>query len=352
MNGEEVGVTRKKTVDMKCQVTLVAIFSICYLNTLSASPLNDEVIDLSQYGSRMYGFPSEVAGQLVANADLTKSNPEELGPYVEGDILIPRPASKNGIIGESFRWPKGVIPFEISPTFDAKYRNIILQGMEEYHKHTCIRFVKRTAAHKDYIYFTNTNTGCWSSVGRIGGRQELNLQSPGCTTMIGTSIHEMMHAVGFMHEQNRHERDGWIVVNSQNIRSGYESNFDKMSSSKIDAMGIAYDYGSVMHYNLQAFSKNEKPTMVPTKKTNAEIGQRRAFSKLDIEKINKMYKCRGTTSELGQQGGGGGGGNNEGGGSGSSGSIGSIVGGIFGLVGPDDTKDAEEVMIQDKPSPH
>lgn len=335
--------TRKQTVVMKFPIATVVIFSVCCLYIFAAaSPLGNEVIDLSHYGSRIYGFPSEEAGHQLAKANLSKSNPEELGPYVEGDILIPRQTPRNGIIGESYRWPQGIIPFDIAPKFDPKYKNIILQAMEEYHKHTCIRFVRRTAAHKDYIHFTSTETGCWSSVGRIGGRQELNLQVPGCTTLIGTCIHEMMHAVGFMHEQNRHERDGWIVVNSPNIRTGYESNFDKMSANKIDALGVPYDYGSVMHYGLYAFSKNEKPTMTPTKKTNSDIGQRRAFSKLDIEKINKMYKCRGATSDLDQQGSGSSGGNGNGGG------LGNLVGGIFGLVGPDDIEDAEEVMIDEE----
>lgn len=62
--------------------------------------------------------------------------------------------------------------------------------------------------------------GCWSSVGRIGGRQELNLQSPGCLTKKGTVEHEMMHALGFLHEQNRWERDKHVTVNYDNVQDG------------------------------------------------------------------------------------------------------------------------------------
>lgn len=307
---------------------------ICYS---AALPLDDnaipkfkrnDVIDLSHYGSRMYGVPSEEAGRAVAESDPTKINPEELGPYVEGDILIPRPAGKNGIIGEAYRWPKGKIPYEISPSFDTKSRNLILKAMGEYHKHTCIKFTPRTSADRDYIYITNTNTGCWSSVGRMGGRQELNLQSPGCTTLIGTSIHEIMHAVGFMHEQNRYERDSWITVLNQNISPGYEGNFAKMKSSEINAQGVQYDYESVMHYNLNAFSRNGQPTMRPLKRTAAEIGQRKRFSSLDIEKINRMYKCSGGSSGLDEPAGG----------------LGGIVSGIFGFIGPDGIEDAEELV--------
>lgn len=53
-------------------------------------------------------------------------------------------------------------------------------------------------------------------------KQEINLQSPGCVSKVGTVIHEMMHAVGFLHEQNRSDRDGYIVVNWNNIRPGMQ----------------------------------------------------------------------------------------------------------------------------------
>lgn len=72
----------------------------------------------------------------------------------------------------------------------------------------------------DYISIINGKTGCWSSVGRLSGRQEVNLQSPGCTWKIGTIIHELMHVLGFMHEQNRSDRDAYVTVNWDNIRPG------------------------------------------------------------------------------------------------------------------------------------
>lgn len=48
----------------------------------------------------------------------------------------------------------------------------------------------------------------------------MNLQTPGCVTKVGTIIHEMMHALGFFHEQNRSDRDDYVYINWANVRAG------------------------------------------------------------------------------------------------------------------------------------
>lgn len=103
---------------------------------------------------------------------------------------------------------------------DAQQRSVIYDAMEDYHKYTCIKFKPYTGEENDYIRITAGNSGCWSSVGRIGGRQDVNLQVPGCITKKGTVIHELMHAVGFLHEQSRYERDDYVYIQWQNILSG------------------------------------------------------------------------------------------------------------------------------------
>jgi hypothetical protein len=45
-------------------------------------------------------------------------NPEEMGLYAEGDILITKPQEgRNGIRDQSSRWPKGIIPYTIQGRF-------------------------------------------------------------------------------------------------------------------------------------------------------------------------------------------------------------------------------------------
>lgn len=44
--------------------------------------------------------------------------------------------------------------------------------------------------------------------------------------------------------------------------TGTEFNFNKYDRSKTDSLETPYDYGSVMHYDSKAFSRNGRPTIV------------------------------------------------------------------------------------------
>ena len=68
---------------------------------------------------------------------------------------------------------------------------------------------------------------------------------------MGSIIHEIGHAAGFYHEQQRPDRDLFIEVNEENIEEGKEDNFDIRTSGL--TLG-PYDYGSIMHYGSRAFS--------------------------------------------------------------------------------------------------
>lgn len=74
---------------------------------------DDEKIDLSQYGWQMYGKPITNNHRMYIKR---WGNPEERGPYLEGDLLNPN-NPKNGIKHESFRWTNREIPYEISGRF-------------------------------------------------------------------------------------------------------------------------------------------------------------------------------------------------------------------------------------------
>lgn len=185
-----------------------------------------------------------------------------------------------GIVIKDYRWPNARVPFEIDPNLPNQKR--ITDAIAHWHAKTKIRLVKRTTAHNDYIRFEDQG-GCFSAVGRQGGKQIISL-APGCSA--GSTIHEIGHAVGLWHEQSREDRTKFVTINFQNIESGKEHNFNQHVSDG-DDVGT-YDYRSIMHYGSTAFSKNGQPTIVP-KQSGASIGQRSGLSAGDIAAVKFMY---------------------------------------------------------------
>ncbi|XP_055377863.1 hatching enzyme 1.2-like [Condylostylus longicornis] len=259
---------------------------------------NEQPLDISEVVGRTYGTPDPEVGEHLKKLNLTTINPEEIGSYFEGDILKPAVRGRNGMLDEVYRWPDGTVPYEIRGSFSKNDLNLISSAFNEYHKQTCIRFVPKSNE-KDYIVFQNGNTGCWSSVGRVGnGAQVINLQTPGCVVKIGTVLHEIMHALGFLHEQNREDRDSYVSVDWNNVKKAAYNNFERATPQTTTAFGVSYDTGSVLHYSSNAFAIDpSKPTIIPKDPQALKVmGQRENFSAADVKKIWKMYKCKSPTA--------------------------------------------------------
>jgi len=135
--------------------------------------------------------------------------------------------------------------------------------------------------------------GCYSMIGRVGGRQQISL-GRGCG-QIGVAIHEMMHALGFFHEQSRRDRDRYISIQWNNIPGRVRYNFEKYRHGQADTLNEPYDKASVMHYGNYAFSTNGRKTIISRSNPNEVLGQRRGLSAIDIRQLKKMYKCPGIT---------------------------------------------------------
>ena len=60
----------------------------------------------------------------------------------------------------------------------------------------------------------SSESGCFASqfYSKGIGMLRLNLEKDGCVT-ISTVVHELLHSLGFMHEQQRFDRDDYITVN-------------------------------------------------------------------------------------------------------------------------------------------
>ncbi|XP_060664605.1 zinc metalloproteinase nas-7 [Drosophila nasuta] len=213
----------------------------------------------------------------------------------EGDIMLHREFLRNGLLNERQTWPDAAVPFYIDPQdFTANQTMVILKGLKEYHERTCIRFRPYEHGDKHWLLIKGNYSGCWSSVGRRQGGQILNLNTPKCVTH-GVVVHELLHALGFYHQQSATERDEYVKINWENILDGHAHNFNKYARTHITNFGVEYDYQSVMHYSSRAFSKNGNPTIEPLD-PYASLGQRRGLSDKDVSKLNEMYEqdCNGS----------------------------------------------------------
>ncbi|XP_029000641.2 low choriolytic enzyme-like [Betta splendens] len=240
----------------------------------------------------------EKSNPLSVGALLEKANrnriPEPDEPtLIGGDIAIKSENDRNADPCTSYgcmwgKWSDGMvyIPYYIANHYSSREQAIIIRGLESFSAVSCIRFRPYQNGDRDWLSIESRN-GCYSYVGRQGGGQVVSLDRMGCVYH-NTVQHELLHALGFNHEQTRSDRDNYIRVYWENIISGMEHNFDKINTLN---QGTPYDYNSVMQYERYAFSKNNLPTMVPIPDSNVSLGQATQMSQNDLARLNRLYKC-------------------------------------------------------------
>jgi hypothetical protein len=173
-----------------------------------------------------------------------------------------------------------------------------MNGIEEL---TCVRFVPRTS--QENFIEIRSKKACSSSLGMVGGKQYVSLSKPkkskkGCMAR-GTIQHELIHTLGYSHMHNHADRDDFVKINWKNIADDHKFNFKRVNERTHSNFGTGYDFYSIMHYDMNAFTKNGKPTMVPLNGTyESVIGQRNNLSSGDATRINNMYKCETDSSSL------------------------------------------------------
>ncbi|APJ03691.1 hypothetical protein AXG55_07140 [Silvanigrella aquatica] len=110
-----------------------------------------------------------------------------------------------------------------------------------------------------------------------GGNQKLILNSKKCMKL-GTILHELMHSLGFYHEQSRYDRDRYIIVHWDNINTEKIQNFEK--KGEFTTRFGENDYDSIMNYSSYGFT--QKGNCPIEAKRQHEIGQRKGLSQTDI----------------------------------------------------------------------
>ncbi|XP_040920002.1 low choriolytic enzyme-like [Toxotes jaculatrix] len=249
----------------------------------------------AHYGND-HGAADEISMDTSSLEDITttilKMNNGSKDFLLEGDVLIPRTRNAMRCFNEAYTclWPKSYngkveIPFLLSEKYDDTERNQILGAFKDFESKTCIRFIPRVTQ-RAYLSI-EPRYGCASLLGYTGDKQVLSLQRFGCIRQ-GIIQHELLHALGFYHEHTRSDRDLYVRINWENINEYFVYNFRKKDTNNLNT---PYDYSSVMHYGRTAFGKSGLETITPIPDPSAPIGQRDGLSRIDILRINRLYRC-------------------------------------------------------------
>ncbi|KAL6461631.1 hypothetical protein MHYP_G00297750 [Metynnis hypsauchen] len=230
---------------------------------------------------------------LSVNSIIERANknagqaPDE--PRVFGDIATytgfqnADPCTSRGCKWHKGKNKKVYVPYVISNQYSSQEIGVIKKALRSFARSTCIRF-RPHRRQRDYIHI-QSRSGCYSFVGRRGGEQVVSLNRRGCIYH-GVIQHELLHALGFDHEQTRSDRDQHVRILFQNIIPGHEGNFRKIQTNNLRT---PYDYSSIMHYGKYAFSRNRQPTIIPIPNPNVAIGHATMMSRVDILRIKRLY---------------------------------------------------------------
>jgi hypothetical protein len=241
---------------------------------------------------------------------------------VEGDIQIRIEdferlygAGKGALAPEStdgayqfLLWPSGVVPYEFDANVTAANQTAMRNAMNRWQDVANVRFQQcaSNACSDDFVHIQNSTSNN-SAIGRQGGRQVINIVSWGNEFIMA---HELAHALGFVHEQSRPNRNTFVQINSANIckagdpvcSGGFCFN---NAGNRIDCDGNfaldttashygPYDFDSVMHYPRNAFSRNMSDTITVLAPYTAQwqnaIGQRDHLSSMDQVMMRALYR--------------------------------------------------------------
>jgi hypothetical protein len=270
--------------------------------TFTAKPVQYAVVgDLAIFeGDIVLGRVEDVERRTQEIAQRVAGESAGIGDGVsEGDEVDPAVTGIQAaavVSGTGFRWPGGVIPFEIDSALPAAQQTAARSAVAHWEEQTRLSLPPHQPGDSQWIHFW-AGDGCSSPVGRQGTSvftpppQNISLAA-GCMT--GQAIHEIGHSVGLWHEQSREDRDTFVTINFANIEAGKEHNFDQHISDG-DDVG-AYDFGSIMHYGPTAFGRPNPAggtltTISPKVPLPAGVvmGQRTGLSRNDRAAVAWMY---------------------------------------------------------------
>ena len=204
---------------------------------------------------------------------------------------------------------KWIIPYKIADGYLGK-KEMIMKKLKEFEDKTCVKLEQTDNDARGGLLIGDDGVeGCWSLVGRqtFSGFQSLNLPANRCESG-NTPLHEVMHALGFWHEQQRPDRDqfvrvhpdllidngDYIRIDKLNAKKGWSYTWEELNPKS------EYDFQSIMHYRGQLHDDGT-PTIAHINDLSVPFPVHipDTFSAQDIVQINHAYPCGNNECENG-----------------------------------------------------
>ena len=222
--------------------------------------------------------------------DVALTGGDQIVGFIKSDQDFDEDGFYKTKVEDSLLWTDSIVPFGYAKGFPHELKDRVERAMAYFNQETGVRFVEfNESQDEDAVVFTfRPKLPCSSFVGRIGGLQQIFLNFD-CGYQ--TVLHEIMHALGFVHEQQLPYRDNFVNILWENIEEDSLYNFTQVPEVWVkhyQGIGMDFDYQSVMIYSDKTFAQPGLKSMSST--TEALISPTsQGLSKIDLGRLSILY---------------------------------------------------------------
>lgn len=244
-------------------------------------------------------------GMAVIQGDMVLGTVEELS----------QPGmAKSTFFTSSRLWKQAIVPYILPADFPD--RKSVSNAIKQINDQTQIKIRPYQTGDRNWIkfeLFPAPVAGKEDPYSNIGGQSRYGCKPTPGEQLIqmnrygkfdaGTVIHELCHALGQGHEQNRQDRNGFVSIIKENIARNSNGKIPSGTSAQFDILNpgrdyFKYDFDSISHYPPNAFASQGLQTIRArtdlAKGTYVgdprKFGTRSVLSKGDIDGLNAFYQ--------------------------------------------------------------
>lgn len=219
------------------------------------------------------------------------------GKVLVDDMWLPESAVFGEGTFDGTPWPNGNVRVAFDASISSLRRDQFRKALWELEAVANIDFFEVSPGYSGDYILVLPNVGypgvSHSEVGMQGGEQELAVGSNHWDNKY-ILVHELMHALGFRHEQSRPDRDTYVTIIWSNISQtacnggSCDGNFDIIGGATPYG---PYDFESIMHYSGTAFGGGQTTILCKAAYSQFQnvMGNKDHFTNGDANSLQNWY---------------------------------------------------------------